>query len=147
MDNDWDQVTVIRKTGTNAKTVKSKSELNAAHRAGAIVDSSKKITGGTNKVATGDHQHLAKVDREDDIIAPPKLSLSVGKAIQQARQAKSWTQKDLAAKVNEKSNVINDYEMTRAIPNQQVLAKLERALGVKLRGKNIGEALGGKKAE
>ncbi|CAG8529920.1 9504_t:CDS:2, partial [Dentiscutata heterogama] len=36
---------------------------------------------------------------------------------------------------------INDYEMSRTIPNQQVLAKLERVLGVKLRGKNIGEPL------
>lgn len=45
------------------------------------------------------------------------------------------TQKDLATKVNEKPSVINDYESGRAVPNQQVLAKLERALGVKLRGK------------
>lgn len=45
------------------------------------------------------------------------------------------TQKDLATKVNEKPSVINDYESGRAVPNQQVLAKLERALAVKLRGK------------
>ena len=47
--------------------------------------------------------------------------------------------------MNEKPNVINDYEAGRAIPNQQLLAKLERALGVKLRGKNIGEPLFAKK--
>jgi ribosome-binding protein aMBF1 (putative translation factor) len=54
-----------------------------------------------------------------------------------ARLAKEppMTQKDLATKVNEKPSVINDYESGRAVPNQQVLAKLERALGVKLRGK------------
>ena len=54
-----------------------------------------------------------------------------------ARLAKepTMTQKDLATKVNEKPSVINDYESGRAIPSQQVLAKLERALGVKLRGK------------
>lgn len=45
------------------------------------------------------------------------------------------SQKDLATKVNEKPSVINDYESGRAVPNQQILAKLERALGVKLRGK------------
>lgn len=45
------------------------------------------------------------------------------------------TQKDLATKVNEKPSVINDYESGRAIPSQQVLSKLERTLGVKLRGK------------
>lgn len=56
-----------------------------------------------------------------------------------ARQGKEppMTQKDLATKVNEKPSVINDYESGRAVPNQQVLAKLERALGVKLRGKGM----------
>ena len=56
-----------------------------------------------------------------------------------ARQAKepTMTQKDLATKVNEKPSVINDYESGKAIPSQQVLAKLERALGVKLRGKGM----------
>ncbi|SCV17570.1 related to Multiprotein-bridging factor 1 [Nakaseomyces glabratus] len=55
------------------------------------------------------------------------------------------SQKDLATKINEKPTVINDYEAGRAIPNQQVLGKMERALGVKLRGKAIGEPLGGPK--
>lgn len=41
--------------------------------------------------------------------------------------------------------MINDYESGKAVPNQQVLAKLERALGVKLRGKDIGSPLGGPK--
>ncbi len=66
----------------------------------------------------------------------------MGKAIQQARQAKEMTQKDLATKINEKPSVVNDYESGKASnPNQQILAKLERALGVKLRGKDIGSPL------
>ena len=48
---------------------------------------------------------------------------------------KGMTQKDLAQKVNEKPSVIQDYESSKAIPNPQILGKLERALGVKLRGK------------
>ena len=32
-------------------------------------------------------------------------------------------------KINEKPQVITDYEAGRAIPNQQILGKLERALG------------------
>lgn len=31
-----------------------------------------------------------------------------------------------------------EYETGRAIPNPQILGKMERVLGVKLRGKNIG---------
>ena len=35
----------------------------------------------------------------------------------------------ITQRINEKQSVIVDYESGRAIPNQQILAKLERALG------------------
>lgn len=85
------------------------------------------------------------MDATDDVVPTKKLDANVGKAIQSGRQEKKLTQKDLATKINEKPQVINDYEAGRAVPNQQVLGKLERALGVKLRGKNIGEPLFGPK--
>jgi len=75
------------------------------------------------------------------------VDLSVGKAIAKARADKTppWKQSELAQKVNEKPSVINDYESGKAIPNQQILAKMERALGVKLRGRDIGSKLDAKK--
>jgi len=36
---------------------------------------------------------------------------------------------------------VQQYEQGKGVPNQQVLAKLEKVLGVKLRGKNIGSPL------
>lgn len=59
---------------------------------------------------------------------------------------KKLTQKDLSAKINEKPQVIMDYESGKAIPNNQILSKIERALGIKLRGKDKGKPLfsGGK---
>ena len=54
--------------------------------------------------------------------------------MQQARMEKELSQKDVAQKINEKPSVLQDYESGRAIPNPQILAKLERVLGVKLRG-------------
>ena len=65
------------------------------------------------------------MDATDDVVAVKKVDVSVGKAIQQARQ--EIDSKELATKVNEKPNVINDYEAGRAIPNQQLLAKLEKS--------------------
>ncbi|OLY85518.1 Multiprotein-bridging factor 1 [Smittium mucronatum] len=142
----WDDVTILRKSANRPKVAKSESVVNAAKRSGIEVVTERKstIANKANHHDT-DHQRIAKLDREDLVTPPPKVDLSVGKAMQQARMAKSLSQKELGVKVNERQTVINDYEAGRAIPNQQILGKLERALGVKLRGKNIGEPLFQKK--
>jgi len=78
---------------------------------------------------------------EDEELEVKTVPKNVAMAIQQARQAKSLTQKELATRINEKQSIITDYESGKAVPSQQVLAKLERILGVKLRGKDIGKPL------
>ena len=55
--------------------------------------------------------------------------------IQQARLAKKMTQAQLGNAINEPPKTVQEYENGKAIPNNQVLGKIERALGVKLRGK------------
>ncbi|KAI5805831.1 multi protein bridging factor 1-domain-containing protein [Geopyxis carbonaria] len=141
MSEDWESVTKIGSKvsggGARATVARSQSEINAARRAGAIISTDKKYAAGGNKVQATEGQRLTKVDRENEVAPPPKIDQSVGKAMAKARQAKvpPMTQKDLGQKVNEKPSVINDYEGGRAVPNQQLLGKLERALGVKLRGK------------
>lgn len=72
-----------------------------------------------------DHAHLAKLDRENEVAPPAKVAPSVGKAIGQTRQEKGMTQKDLGTKINEKPQVIAEYESGKAIPNPAILAKLE----------------------
>jgi putative transcription factor len=55
-------------------------------------------------------------------------------------------QQQLAQAVNEKQSVIADYEAGRAIPNPQIISKLERALGVHLprdKKKKVKETTGG----
>ena len=148
--SDWDTVTVIGQKarigggGPRQQVAKTSGQLNAALRSGSVIGTEKKY-GSTNTKSNPEGQRLTKLDASDDVVAVKKIEASVGKAIQQARQEKKLTQKDLATKVNEKPNVVNDYEAGRAVPNQQLLGKLERALGVKLRGKNIGEPLFAKK--
>ncbi|KAF8526835.1 ylMBF1 [Hysterangium stoloniferum] len=141
---DWDTLKIGSK-GRTPKVAKSTAEVNG-RRAGAVVSTDKKITTGINKAHAGtDHQRIAKLDRENEVAPPPKISPSVGKAIQTGRMEKGFTQKDLAQKVNEKPSVIQDYESGKAIPNPQILAKLERVVGVKLRGADIGKKLEGPK--
>jgi putative transcription factor len=41
---------------------------------------------------------------------------------------------NLWQQINEKPQVIQEYESGKAIPNNQIIVKLERVLGVKLRG-------------
>ncbi|KAI6043029.1 multi protein bridging factor 1-domain-containing protein [Pisolithus marmoratus] len=143
---DWDSKTVIGYRAKAPKVTRNASDLNAARRTGAVVATEKKTTGGGNKGHTGpDHQRIAKLDRENEVAPPSKVNPTVGKAIQTARMEKSMTQKDLAQKTNEKPSVIQDYESGKAIPNPQILGKLERALGVKLRGADIGKKLEGPK--
>ncbi|ESK87544.1 putative mbf1-multiprotein bridging factor mediates gcn4-dependent transcriptional activation [Moniliophthora roreri MCA 2997] len=146
MSDDWDNKTVIGFKKQTAKVTKKDSDINAARRSGAVVSTDKKTTSSGNKGHQGtDHQRIAKLDRENEVAPPPKVAPSVGRAIQTARMDLKLAQKDLAQKVNEKPSVIQDYESGKAIPNPQILGKLERVLGVKLRGSNIGEKLGGPK--
>ena len=42
------------------------------------------------------------------------------------------TQKDLSTAINEKPQIVAEYESGKAIPNPAIITKLERALGVKL---------------
>ena len=50
---------------------------------------------------------------------------------------------------SEKPQVVNEYESSKAVPNQAILGKLERTLGIKLRGKDKGAPLApkGKKGQ
>ncbi|XP_010133052.1 PREDICTED: endothelial differentiation-related factor 1, partial [Buceros rhinoceros silvestris] len=86
-------------------------------------------------------KNTAKLDRETEELHHDRVPLEVGKVIQQGRQSKGMTQKDLATKINEKPQVIADYESGRAIPNNQVMGKIERAIAPGVRPPKIGEIL------
>ena len=85
--------------------------------------------------------NTAKLDAENENLKYDKLDMKVGLLIQKGRQAKGWSQKELATKICEKPQVINEYESSKAVPNQAILGKIERALEIKLRGKDKGAPL------
>ncbi|XP_023708125.1 endothelial differentiation-related factor 1 homolog [Cryptotermes secundus] len=134
---DWETVTILRKKAPKASAMKSEQAINAARRQGVAVDTQSKWGAATNKqhVTT---KNTAKLDRETEELKHDKIPLDLGRLIQQGRQAKGWSQKELATKVNEKPQVINDYEAGRGIPNQVVIGKIEKVIGIKLRGKERG---------
>ena len=60
------------------------------------------------------------------------MPLELSKAIQRARLDKKLTQKELATMINEKPQIVGEYESGKALPNPTLISKLERALGVHL---------------
>ncbi|XP_065735473.1 endothelial differentiation-related factor 1 isoform X3 [Phocoena phocoena] len=118
-ESDWDTVTVLRKKGPTAAQAKSKQAILAAQRRGEDVETSKKWAAGQNKQHSIT-KNTAKLDRETEELHHDRVTLE---------------------KINEKPQVIADYESGRAIPNNQVLGKIERAIGLKLRGRDIGKPI------
>jgi len=141
-------VTVIGNRNSGRGGSKSSSAVNQARRRGEDVATEQKYGAGQNK-HTVTSMNTAKLDRETEELKHDKIDLSVGKLIQKGRNAKEWTQKDLATKICEKPQIVNEYESGKAVPNQAILAKMERALEIKLRGKDKGAPLApkGKKGQ
>lgn len=74
----------------------------------------------------------AALENETEELKHQTVSKDLRIAIQQARNAKGLTQKQLAQQLQVQPQVINEYESGKAIPNNGVIAKIERALGAKL---------------
>lgn len=136
-ESDWDTVTVLRKKAPKASTLKTESAVNQARRQGIPVETSQKYNAGTNKQHVA-AKNTAKLDRENEELKHKTVSHDVSKLIMQGRQAKGLSQKDLATKICEKPQIVNDYEAGRGIPNNLILGKIERVIGIKLRGKEVG---------
>uniref|UniRef100_A0A7S2YVV3 HTH cro/C1-type domain-containing protein n=1 Tax=Chloropicon laureae TaxID=464258 RepID=A0A7S2YVV3_9CHLO len=136
---DFDTVIIRKKKPTSSQTRDSKN-VNNAFRTGNVATTTKFGAGGNSK---GGPANATKLDNSDEAFAHAKVSTELKKAIQQARIAKKMTQAQLAQAINELPKVVQSYENGKAIPNNQVLGKIERALGCKLRGG--GKKKGGKK--
>ncbi|PKA46865.1 Multiprotein-bridging factor 1b [Apostasia shenzhenica] len=132
---DWEPV-VIRKKAPNSAAKKDEKAVNAARRSGADIETVKKSNAGTNKAASSSTSlNTRKLDEETENLSHDRVPSELKKNIMQARLDKKLTQAQLAQFINEKPQVIQEYESGKAIPNQQIIGKLERVLGVKLRGK------------
>ncbi|MCC7572900.1 MAG: TIGR00270 family protein [Candidatus Methanofastidiosum sp.] len=56
--------------------------------------------------------------------------------IKDAREAKGWSQKDLARKMNEKESIIHHIETEGFALSNELIQKLERVLNIKLKDKS-----------
>lgn len=70
---------------------------------------------------------------EEGEISLPRISPQLKQTIITARNQKKLTQAQLAQQINEKHQIVQEYENGKAIPNPQVLNKMSKVLGVHLK--------------
>ena len=126
---DWAPVATgpVRK----ATGAKSNAAMNSLKRAG-LVSAEKRYGAGGNASAHSATTMSARKLEESEDLKHATVNKSLSKAIQQARMSKKMSQKELATAINEKPQVIAEYENGKAIPNGQIIVKIERKLGCKL---------------
>jgi putative transcription factor len=88
--------------------------------------------GGNASAHTSTIMSARKLEEATEVGTIAKVDKSLSKAIMQARTAKKMTQKELATGINEKPQVVAEYESGKAVPNPSIISKIERKLGCKL---------------
>jgi len=126
MDQDWTPVTLTKTQKTKTSNMTA-AELQKAKLTGHV-HTERKV--GATATATG--ASARKIEESSEDFKVPKVDVTLSKAITQARMAKKMTQQQLATEINESAKVIQEYESGKAIPNPQILNKLDRVLGIHL---------------
>jgi putative transcription factor len=130
---DWAPANAGRSGTAVKKAVPKSAHQVSMLKAAGVLSTEKRYGAGGNKSAhSGGVLSARKLEEADDVGTIVKVDKSLSKAIMQARTAKKLTQKELATAINEKPQVVAEYESGKAIPNPQIISKLERKLGVKL---------------
>ena len=95
------------------------------------------LKGGQTNKQTKSTTNFSKIEEKmaNDTFELPKVSTQLKQQIQQLRQEKNLTQKQLAQKCNLTESVIKSYESGTAIPTQSDIDKISKALGAKLKNK------------
>ena len=74
----------------------------------------------------------AALENETEELKHQSVAPELKRALMQARAAKRMTQKDLALQLGCDAKTVQEYESGKAMPNNLLIAKMERALGAKL---------------
>eukprot|EP01041_Mallomonas_annulata_P007234 gene7234-14761_t len=132
---DWTPVVLSKTPKQRAEGLSSAQAIAQAKVSGAV-STERKFAAGENKSAHVSSSGLKKLEDSTDEFKHSTVDATLSRAIMQARITKKMTQKELATAINEKPQIIQQYEAGSAMPNPQIIVKLERVLGIHLpRGK------------
>ncbi len=95
---------------------------------------------GVEEVSTSVQHGITRVVKKDrkpqhskPIVFTEELVEGFNEIIRRERQKRSWSQEDLAKKIQEKESLIRKIENAEITPEPEVIEKLERLFEVKLR--------------
>jgi putative transcription factor len=126
---DWNTVSWDKRCEKN-KNESSKEQIARLQRTGTgLVTKTNKTAGNKQKINVVDSSKLRKIENEEDTFKIEKVPLSISKKIAQLRCEKKLSQKDLAMKLSLDVKIIQEYENGKAIPNGNLINKLEKILG------------------
>jgi len=112
----WETVTF------NTKPSVAKATVLAPYNNQRPVPSMSKVAGTANQ----------QLEDETELLKHQTVPTELKRAIMQARNSKTMTQKQLALLLGCEAKLVQDYEAGKAIPNNALVAKMERVLGAKL---------------
>ena len=125
---DWEPV-VFKKSSTQQQ------------RSGNLESIKKADSGNRQNVPQGNTFKLDNIDSSEAKLSLKMIDSRSVDAVKRKRCDLKITQKELANKAQVPETVIKSLENGKEQHNPQLLTKLQRALGVKLLGQNIGEPL------
>ena len=120
---DWATVTLTKSKPYKGNNNNKKKRGNNKNNSSSSTSTS---TSSSNK------KKKVRPDDQNEDFRTAKTSRAFSVALQQARLKKGWKQQQLAQQLNVRQTVINQYESGKAVPNPNLIAKMNRILGVKL---------------
>ncbi|CCW71516.1 unnamed protein product [Phytomonas sp. Hart1] len=125
-----------------APRVVSAKEANRAIQSGQTVDIQRKEHQRANQQSSTAGANAKKLDEDNETLKIKRVNHQLRIQIMQERQALKWSQQDLAQRISEHVSVVSEYENGKAVPEERVIVKMEKAFRVHLRGAKVGETLG-----
>lgn len=129
---DWNTVT-WDKRGEKQDGQSNKKFLNEQARKGNVVSQVKNTNSNKNTNKVDINVRKIELASEEGNLKHVTLGSEIGKRIAQARCEKKLTQKELANALYIQESVIKEFESGKALYNPNILNKLEKYLGKKLR--------------
>lgn len=120
------------------KRMDKKTELKVAQRTGQV-ESVRRFDSANKQSANVNAAKIERLEESDEKLTLKMIDTKAVDAVKRRRAELKLTQKDLANKAQVPEPIIKNLEQGREQHNPALLAKLQRVLGVKLLGQNIGE--------